>query len=476
MLTKQKLEISISADSVGMPQEWPELLQQSGADVGCVADILKIVDSNKGQRRIKDIVRHHFQQIPRFLASCPHLTFIFVGWDDEQFSLIQRCGPNRHRVSSLLRRPGLRRSRRKHSSADDCEAVWNAVEIITEEIDRQNRFRFVLLRRIDDDRLAELSHSGDFTRQEAWGAIRDSVPIEFRERVPAEPPPDRFELEKTLIEPAAPTEQFPNPKLVPSIPWHKYQKQNFDRDPAWRWNRAWSLAQNGCYFSHKRDDQETGCAVRFLRGLQLQRDTLRTYNEMPDMILAHDIWKEGGDRRLELEARLLSRQASPEIAERMEFSADAVDAYIDTFFDIRNRLDSRTYITKKVIGAQWAASLNPREGLLYSIAYFGGAGMLEAVLRYFHNHGQLLAELTSEETVQDPIATRLDLLLRAHSMPGDSKTALRMASIFPELMSDATASSAESYVGVLSRIVPPLPQDVVQSDVEHVETREHVAA
>ena len=475
MQTNVKTVITSVSGDPAMPLPWTSLVQRpSIADHLRVAQLLKTVDSDDGAKRLQQLVRGDLANVASFLSAVPGMTFFMVIWDNRQFQVHQKAGPNKRNVMAMLRRRQPRKSRRR--DGNDFDQAWEAVQIVLEELDQRENTSFAIAWQLDDDPIPEITLSDDLTRDRAWTSILQSLSADSRADVPKEPPPGRFELEKTLTEPAQPTEQLPNPKHLPSIPWHEYQKQNFDRDPAWRWNRAWSLAQNGCYFSHKRDDQFTGCAVRFLRGLLRQDETLLPFDEMPDMILAHDIWKEGGDRRLELEARLLSRQASPEIAERMEFSADAVDAYIDTFFDIRNRLDSRTYITKKVIGAQWAASLNPREGLLRSIAYFGGAGVLEAVLRYFHNHGQLLAELTSEETVQDPIATRLDLLLRAHSMPGDLKTALRMASIYPELLRDATASSAESYVGVLSRIVPPLPQDVVQSDVEHVETTEHVAA
>ena len=459
MSTKRKHQVQATAKPVGMPVAWPDLIQESGTDAGLAVDLLKNIDNNKGQRRIKDIVRHHLQQIPGVLASCPHLTFVFVSWDDEQFSLIQRAGPNRRSVSRLLCQPGLRRSRCKRSSDNECEAVWNAVETITEEIERQNKFRFVLLSRLDDDRLAELSHSGDFTRQEAWQAIRDSVPIEFRESVPTEPPPNRLELEKTLIEPAPPSGAVSDSAAFYGN-WSEFQRHNFDRPIDWRWDRSWAIIQNRRYCSRKRDDEETRRAVHFLRGLLRQHDTLVPFTGMPAMMTAHRIWKEGGDRRLELESRILARQSSPEIAYSMEISDDAVDMYADTFFDVRGRLGSRTYITKKVIGTQWATSLNPRVGLFRSIAFFGGVGMLEAVLPYFRDNGQLLNELTGDETVQDPFATRLDLLLRARSMPDDEKTALRMASIYPELMSDLTTGSQESFIGLLSKIVPPMPQDV----------------
>ena len=162
----------------------------------------------------------------------------------------------------------------------------------------------------------------------------------------------------------------------------------------------------------------------------------------------------------------------------MGIEPDAVRAYGGIFFDVRPRLHAKTYILKRVIGMDWATGLRPYEGLLRSLAYFGGAGVLEAVLPYLLNNGQLLAELTGGEEIRDPLATRLDLLLRAHSMPGDQKTALRMMSIFPELMSDMTTGSQESYVGLLSKIVPPLPQDVEPAvqKTKHVPDTDDVAA
>lgn len=115
---------------------------------------------------------------------------------------------------------------------------------------------------------------------------------------------------------------------------------------------------------------------------------------------------------------------------------------------------------KRIIGTDWATGLCPYNGLLKVLAYHGGSVMLDAALPYLRNSGRLLNELTGSEEIRNPFAARLDLLLRAHALPSDEKTAVRMLAIQPELLSDMSVGSQEGYTGVLTKIVPPLPLDV----------------
>ena len=52
------------------------------------------------------------------------------------------------------------------------------------------------------------------------------------------------------------------------------QRHSFFRPPDWRWRRAQWLVARGRYVTPRRDDEETGRAVRYLRALARLKDIL----------------------------------------------------------------------------------------------------------------------------------------------------------------------------------------------------------
>ena len=172
------------------------------------------------------------------------------------------------------------------------------------------------------------------------------------------------------------------------------------------------------------------------------------------------------DRRIELEARVLARQSSPEIAERLDVSAGAIDAFSSTFFDIRSRLNTTTYIVKKVIetSSGWGSRCLTPESLLKKIAYFAGPAILDAVLPHLKNNGQQLAQRTSgdEGPIVDPLAERIDLLLRASNLPSDEKTANQLLRVTGQLrLNFSTTRPQQQWVGAFSQIVEPFTGELV---------------
>jgi len=181
---------------------------------------------------------------------------------------------------------------------------------------------------------------------------------------------------------------------------------------------------------------------------------------MPDFFAAHEIITGPFDLRLELEARLLARQSSEEIAERLSISAAAVDAYHDAFFDVRGRLKSRTYVVKKAVGMDSGLGSRPvtLEGLTKQVAYFAGPAVLDTILPYVRVNGRELAQRTAtdDNPVHDPLAERLDLLLRAQSMPADGKTSASLVRAAADLISDFPEyRPPQRWAGVFAQIVSP---------------------
>ena len=178
--------------------------------------------------------------------------------------------------------------------------------------------------------------------------------------------------------------------------------------------------------------------------------------------------------RIELDARLLARQASEEIVQRLPVLPAAMDAYATTFFDVRDRLDSKTYVVKKLLrvgGGLSDYSQNP-ESFLKSIAYFGGPECLDACLPYLLNGGQQLAQRTASDdnSNYDPLADRLGLLLLALNLPEDSKTSLNLVKAAAGLIQGLSENRpSQRWVGVFAQIVEPFTGEIITTGKQAAE-------
>jgi hypothetical protein len=276
-----------------------------------------------------------------------------------------------------------------------------------------------------------------------------------------------MELDAPRLDIAPPSRTEPDPGNCHRIVWPKFQAFNFDRQLDWRWNRAFALVLNGRYVSRRRDDLQTGQAVRFLREMFKPVQDLKTLAaQMPDLWSAHELSMGPADQRVELEARVLARQSSVEIAERLNLSAGAIDAYVSTFFDVRSRLHSTSYILKKVIevNSGWGSCLLTPDTLLKKIAYYAGPTILDAVLPYLRNYGRQLAQRTSsdEGLIVDPLAERIELLLQASNLSNDKKTATQLMRVVGPLLSDFSSTRPKQHwIGAFAQIVEPYTGELV---------------
>ena len=133
-------------------------------------------------------------------------------------------------------------------------------------------------------------------------------------------------------------------------PYWEYQARNPFRPPDWRFRRARNLVENGRYYSTKRDDTQTGIALRYLRARRQYEDCLfRLRSLFPGLHAAYGIRQTGGLPECELQSRILARQATPEIASATLLDSSTVDSYKSVFFDISARLESTAYVTHVVI-------------------------------------------------------------------------------------------------------------------------------
>lgn len=164
-----------------------------------------------------------------------------------------------------------------------------------------------------------------------------------------------------------------------------YEKNHFNRSPSWRFDRACRLVENGSRLDPRRDDRLTLRAAMYVcvlcssdRQEEINASLQRDY---PELHAAHRLHDHGGDPRWELEARLLARQTSREIAEAIPLDASVIDAYEATFFNVRDRLDATDWVAGKVIGpGPRRGFANDLPGLWKAVAYAGGPLPLEVVM------------------------------------------------------------------------------------------------
>jgi hypothetical protein len=136
---------------------------------------------------------------------------------------------------------------------------------------------------------------------------------------------------------------------------------------------------------------------------------LKLPGRLGDVRLAHRIREAGGFLQLEIEARLLARMTTSEIAECTGISQGVIEAYAALYYAVGEFLDNRPWILMFALDVPWPDP--PPEGkLLRACAYFGGREVLEALLEYFSRR-DLECDLT---TVHGRLQIWMKLILSYH--------------------------------------------------------------
>lgn len=167
--------------------------------------------------------------------------------------------------------------------------------------------------------------------------------------------------------------------------WH-----NPLRSPVWPWLRATGIV-DGTFpgLSYHRDGRE-GCKrirpiIRYIRAWRrCTSDAERAQLALhcPHLFWAHSIFlQDNAPAKWLIEARLLARESDYEIASRIGCSPEIVKCYHDTFFDVREKLDFRDYVTSMVFGEAAFRGLSERQhDLLWKMfGYLGGPFVIDSV-------------------------------------------------------------------------------------------------
>lgn len=162
----------------------------------------------------------------------------------------------------------------------------------------------------------------------------------------------------------------------------RLQNANPLRPVDWRWQRAHSLVERGCYYVRRRDDEMTGRAVYFLRGLRrctTPAQRARLQRDMPTLAEAFRITVHEPDLEVQLQARLLAGQDVRDIATAVQLPAAVIDTYEALFYHVRDRLQARSWMTVAAIGGPPGRNGSDTAPLLRTLAYYGGLPVLELV-------------------------------------------------------------------------------------------------
>lgn len=169
-----------------------------------------------------------------------------------------------------------------------------------------------------------------------------------------------------------------------------FERQNPLRQPSWRYAQAlkFSRPKNNRY----KIDPWIDSMGRFLRiwnqstKFDVERRRVDLYYKYPAEYRAFDLWKAEGDgpthMRYTVEARILAGQTNDEIAKYVCVEPEAIEAYEQVFFNVRDRLSYRDYICGQVlnVAAQRGSDSLEMDFTAKFFGYFGGPFLLDTVL------------------------------------------------------------------------------------------------
>jgi hypothetical protein len=247
------------------------------------------------------------------------------------------------------------------------------------------------------------------------------------------------------------------------------------RFPHWRWARACEIDAGGQKTTRRLDGPEGFTWIR--RALRTKRRVERAagrqdalYNVMlrdPDMFWAYSIWSEDKNQmRWALEARVLAGETDEAIAEKMGTEVGVVEAYINVFFDVREKLNRPDYIQGVILADAVTRGLSERHyDLLWKmIGLQGGEYALDAAI----NRGPSVPKPTSADEVggflQDfAINTmKYKAALAAVTIPVNSHTQLPLIEAFVkyveiERTTDNATKAQHSIIDNIGQMLVGLP-------------------
>jgi hypothetical protein len=203
--------------------------------------------------------------------------------------------------------------------------------------------------------------------------------------------------------------------------------------------------------------------------------------QMPHVDQAHRLYVAADvERRLILEARLLTTESSAEIAERFATDAQTIDYYERLYFNVRDRMDCRDWVVTIIRGSpkdrvpsRHGSLTEAQRGYVYRLfAYFGGPKVLDALIACLSPHE--MPQQDDDEWFDDATAeiVRSRAATAASVFAVDGQNVMRLLKLALRAMPAASAETApnqlrpadyEKILEELERLVGPVAAETASS-------------
>ena len=242
-----------------------------------------------------------------------------------------------------------------------------------------------------------------------------------------------------------------------------YHRYNPCRSVQYRWDRSLAVVDDGERASKRFDDYDMTMAVKFLRALRscsTEKQHAKLARKMPEIYAAYEIHKAGGELELELQARILARHSTEQLAELFNIDRAIIDCCSRMFFAVRDRIDACDYISIAAIGGIWNKT---HAALIKRLGYSGGPLILDIALPYLLKNPRSLCESAISREQAAELGPRVQLVERIWKMPEpDAKTALKLMQLIPVIDKLRKESKIVEIDGLLAKAFPAVPETIPQ--------------
>lgn len=246
----------------------------------------------------------------------------------------------------------------------------------------------------------------------------------------------------------------------------------------WRWQRAAAILEGDRSMpASRRKDKPDGFmwinrAVKFQRELRAaQNDIQRAAlaERRPDIFWAHWVWTAQNDIKHIIEAQLLAQSPDHSIGWRCNLLPGSVKAYEALFFNVRDKLQHRSYVLNSVIGPAIHRGLNEREyDLLWKLyGYFLGPCIVDALESMFTNAGWCSdPSAVGAAVMDDAVGTlKLKAALAAKTVHVNQHTQLALLEAFTKFVeiernTDSVGKAQEQILDHISAMMTTLPFNI----------------
>lgn len=175
------------------------------------------------------------------------------------------------------------------------------------------------------------------------------------------------------------------------------------RAPHWRWGRALGIVEGRQPGTTPKRDGSVGCkwikrAVKYLEAYRTCQDDFSRMTlaiDVPDLFWAHWAFEQAEHpAKLIIEARVMARDVTKNIAFYSNCAEATVEAYEALFFNVRADLDRKDYVNSVIFGHNTQQFVRERNyGMIWKLlGYAGGPHVLDAAM----------SKLTSPSWVNNP--------------------------------------------------------------------------